>query len=176
MAGEVAVLTDPADLALLLGPLPDLDAARATLEAGGAVVLQPNTVDPQGKVWLQPSVLDVNGAPTPSPAFAVPAVEVLSGALPSLGDPRAEGARARAAPPRRCGPSPASQVVYVQPRDTDRADRPTAADAISIGLAKARVSGVAVGAADTSVELTDRHPRGDRRGERSCWRCWPASW
>jgi putative ABC transport system permease protein len=151
LAGEVVVLTDPADLEVLLGPLPDLDAARAELVAGGAVVLQPNSVDPQGKVWLQPSVLDVNGTPTTTPAIAVPAVEVLTGALPSsviLG-PKALAPGGAAASLRS---EPGSQVIYVQPREADRADRPTAADAITLGLAKNRVSGVAVGAPDTSVD------------------------
>ena len=43
VGGEVMVLEDPADLGLLLGPIAaaDVDAGRAELERGGAVVLQP---------------------------------------------------------------------------------------------------------------------------------------
>ena len=71
---------------------------------------------------------------------------------------------------------PSSQVIYVRPGEADRHDRPTAPDAITLGLAKDRINGVAVGAPDSSIDprtvvlaaLAARRP--------SCSRCSRASW
>ncbi len=140
LGGEVMLLRDPASLGLLLGPIADVTAATSVLEDGGAVVLQPGSLDAAGKVVLQSGTIRDDGTPVAGPPFRVPAAEVLAGALPAsviLG-PKALAPGGAAASLRA---DDANQVVVVvAPSTADRPDRPTVADQITIGLAKARVN------------------------------------
>jgi putative ABC transport system permease protein len=141
LGGEILLLSDPADLALVLGPLAgDLTAARSSLERGGAVVLQPNAVDDKGVVRLQSALYPDNGPSVMGDPFTVPAVEVVTGALPAsviLG-PKAVAPGGAAATLR---PDAQNQVLVTAPTVGDQPDRPTVADQISIALSKARVNG-----------------------------------
>lgn len=146
--GEVMVLEDPADLGLLLGPIADVGAARAELEKGGAVVLQPGSVNDLGEVMLQPAVVRDDGSSTMGTLLGVPAVEVLSGALPTsviLG-PKALEPGGAAATLRA---DDTNEVIVVAPSTPDQPDRPAVSDQISLGLTKARVNaGVVPGGSD----------------------------
>jgi putative ABC transport system permease protein len=151
LGGEVVVLQDPSTLGLLLGPIADVSAATAELEKGGAVVLQPNSIDSKGKVVLQPAVVLPDGSQSPGTPFRVPAVEVLAGALPAsviLGPKALEPGGAAAA----LRPDPATQTIVVAPSVADRPDRPTVAEQISLGLMKVRVQG---GTIDGSLTEND---------------------
>ena len=157
LGGEVMLLRDPATLGLLLGPIADVAAARTMLESGGAVVLQPGSLDSAGKVVLQSSTQHDDGTLTLNPVFRVPAAEVLTGALPTsviLGPKALEPGGAASS----LRADEATEVIVVAPSTADRPDRPTVAEQIQIGLAKARVNaGVQVGGADqpdnTAVQL-----------------------
>jgi putative ABC transport system permease protein len=157
MGGEVMLLRDPATLGLLLGPIADVAAARTMLESGGAVVLQPGSLDSAGKVVLQSSTQHDDGTLTQNPVFRVPAAEVLTGALPTsviLGPQALEPGGAASS----LRADDATQVIVVAPSTPDRSDRPTVAEQITIGLAKARVNaGVQAGGSDrpddTAVQL-----------------------
>jgi putative ABC transport system permease protein len=152
--GEVELVTDPGALGVVLGPISDseLAAARATLERGGAVVLQPHTVDPSGRVWLRSTTINpADGAPTDSAPFAVPATELLHGALPAsvLLGPAALAPGAAAA---ALAPAPWNQVTLVTPSEADRPDRPTVADQLAIALQKDRVPASAYAPADPTFD------------------------
>jgi putative ABC transport system permease protein len=157
MGGEVMLLRDPATLGLLLGPIADVTAATTELQNGGAVVLQPGSLDSAGKVVLQSSTQHDDGTMTQNPVFRVPAVEVLTGALPTsviLGPKALEPGGAASS----LRADEANQVIVVAPTTADRPDRPTVADQITVGLAKARVNaGVQVGGSDrpddTAIQL-----------------------
>ena len=144
LGGEVLLLSDPADLAMVLGPLAgDLTAARSSLERGGAVVLQPGAVDDKGLVRLQSAIYPDNAPSIMGDPFTVPAVEVVTGALPAsviLG-PKAVAPGGAAA---SLHPDAQNQVLVTAPSVGDQPDRPTVADQMSIALSKARVDGSVV--------------------------------
>ncbi len=137
LGGEVMVLQDPAQLGLILGPTVDPAEGIAELERGGAVVLQPNALDAEGRVVLQSMMVGNDGTITDSALTRVPGLEILDGALPAsvvLG-PRSLPAGASIAA------DPHVQMLVVTPEAQDRPDRPTFADQLDLGLAKARIPG-----------------------------------
>ncbi len=143
LSSPVAMLEDPDSLGRLLGPLARTDEAVATLKAGGAVSLIPGSLDAQGRVWLRPmsDTAGPDGSLNQSygPVVAIPAVEVTSGTMPAqvLVGP---AALVPGSPLGRVAESlPTVGVVVVEPSVTDRPDRPTLADTLSIELAKSRV-------------------------------------
>jgi putative ABC transport system permease protein len=106
-------------------------------------VLQPNSVDDKGLVRLQSAVYPDNGPSIMGDPFTVPAVEVVTGALPAsviLG-PKAVAPGGAAGTLR---PDAQNQVLVTAPTKADQPDRPTVADQISIALSKARVNGSVV--------------------------------
>jgi putative ABC transport system permease protein len=133
----VLSIDDVDKLDQLLGPLAPLDAAKAALRAGKALVLTPHTLDPQGRVWVQGQPYD--DSPLPKPV-SLPGFEVLSGAMPAqvIVGPAALGA----APLKgQVAPDPSTAYLLVSPSGADSPDRPSAEDRLALGLVKAGVSG-----------------------------------
>lgn len=153
LGGQVMLLTDPTDLALLLGPLADISAAQAELENGGAVVLQPGSLDDRGNVVLQPDVTQDDGSMSQGVPFRVPAVEVLAGALPVsviLG-PKALEPGGAAATLRA---DDTNEVVVARPSVADEPGQPTVVDQVSVGAMKARLNAVVVPGGSTVPDDT----------------------
>jgi putative ABC transport system permease protein len=130
------LLDDPAKVGLVLGPLAPVDEARAALEAGKAVVLQPGSVSAHGHVEVRLMHTDSSGTLVSSGIASLPAVEVPTGALPAdiiigpkllaPGSPLASGAAAD-------GPT----LLLVRPAEPDAPDRPTTGDRIQLAATKA---------------------------------------
>ena len=126
------VSIEPEDVALVLGPAAPLAEAQAALAAGKAVVLQPGAVT-GGSVLLRSLHWDeATGQEVQDAAVQVPAIEVLTGALPAqvLVSPqtlaRPDMAKAFVAAPYG--------VLLVQPVSPDSADQPTFAERLQLGL------------------------------------------
>jgi putative ABC transport system permease protein len=133
----VLVVDDVDRLDQLLGPLAPLDAAKAALRAGKALVLTPHTLDPQGRVWIQAQPYDDSPLPTP---VSLPGFEVLSGAYPAqvIVGPDALGA----APLKGVlAPDPSTAYLLVAPSTGDSPDRPSAEDRLTLALVKGGVNG-----------------------------------
>lgn len=134
--GPVALIDDPAQVGVVLGPLAPLAEAQRVLDAGGAVVTQPGSVK-DGFVTLRSETFDTDGNPVRDGVrtLRVPAYEVLQGAVPApvlvgpavlhAGSPLAGVART------------ADSIVVVDPVEQDSPDAPAAADRIQLGLLKA---------------------------------------
>jgi putative ABC transport system permease protein len=148
ITGAVAEIS-PEDVALVLGPGAPLDDVRAALEAGKAVVLQPNAVQ-DGSVLLRASVSDRDtGEVASSASVQVPAIEVLRGALPTtVLVSAATLARPEVAKVLQASPY---GVLLAQPSEPDSADRPTFQDRLQLELYR---SGVPV-AINESYTATD---------------------
>ncbi|MFN8167900.1 MAG: ABC transporter permease [Candidatus Nanopelagicales bacterium] len=156
LSTPVSMIEDPDDLGRLLGPLARTDEAVATLKAGGAVSLVPDSLDGSGRVWLRPSTMSLaaDGSVTEEldAVVAIPAVEVTTGTMPAqvLVGP---AALAPGAPLGRVATSmPGAGVVVVEPVVADRPDRPTLSDTLSIALAKSRVSASVITMSDLQRE------------------------
>jgi putative ABC transport system permease protein len=138
----VIQVADVDQLDMLLGPLAPLDAAKAALRAGKALVLTPHTLDPQGRVWLQAENFDSVTLPAP---VAVPGVEVLEGTFPAqviLGPGALDVAPLRGA----VVADPVTTFLLVSPATPDSPDRPTAQDALTLAFVKGGVSGIVLDA------------------------------
>ena len=133
----VVQISDPAQIGSLLGPLAPLDEARQALEAGKALVLQPKSIDTQGRVGVRVQTFDpLTSASLSSPLITMPAVEVLSGTLPAdviVGPAAFAPGGALAGRLAANG----NVLMVVNPAEADSPDRPTAQDRIALGLAKA---------------------------------------
>ena len=134
----VLAVDDVDALDQLLGPLADLDAAKAALRAGKALVLTPHTLDPQGRVWLQPEPDDPTG--TTAAPIALPGVEVLRGAYPGQ---VIVGPAALATAPLRGAvvADPVTAHLLLTPTQADQPDRPTTSDRLTVAFAKGGVDG-----------------------------------
>lgn len=151
LQGRVALIDDPAQIGVALGPLAPLADARRVLESGGAVVTQPNTVQ-DGFVTLRTETFDDQGNPVPSGAqtVRVPALEVLSGAVPS---PVIVGPEALRAGRPLAGMTTMDSVVIADPGAPDTADSPTAADRVQLGLLKAGLDAGLLSGPGTNQDL-----------------------
>jgi putative ABC transport system permease protein len=139
--GSVVVLDDPAELETVLGPLAPIDEARRTLEAGGAVVLQPGVVGPDGRAALRPVAVDMDDATElPTTLLRVPALEVLSGAVPA--DVIVGPAALSTEPLAGAVVRGTTSFLLVEPAQRDSADRPTAQDRLTLSLSKAGLDNV----------------------------------
>jgi putative ABC transport system permease protein len=140
--GSVVVLDDPDQLGTVLGPLAPLDEARRTLAEGGAVALQPGVVGSDGKAALRLVAIDMQTSEEiPSELLRVPAIEVLSGALPAdviVGPAALEPGRPLAG---LLTPG-ATSTLLVLTDQPDSADRPTAQDRVTLALSKAGLDNV----------------------------------
>lgn len=135
IGSSVVLLPDPAQLGRLLGPSVDPSEGIAELERGGAVVLQPGALDAQGRVVVQSDILRDDGTVTEQTFSRLPAVEVLTGALPAS---VIVGPKGIAAAPALAADA-SNQLMVVEPALRDRPDRPSVVDQLDLGLAKARV-------------------------------------
>ena len=135
LSGSVVLLDDPAKVGLVLGPLAPVDEARAALEAGKAVVLQPGSVAADGHVELRLMHTDSSGTMVSSGVQSLPAVEVLAGALPAdvIIGPKALAPGS----PLASGAAPdGSTLLLVRPAEPDAPDRPTTGDRIELAATK----------------------------------------
>ncbi len=142
---SVQMIDDPDTLGALLGPLVPVDQAIAVLKAGGAVATVPGALDRKGRLWLRPEpvVTGTDGSQNQTFAapVALPGAEASGGTVPApvIVGPAALAPGGALASVARVDPS--TFTVIATPTVVDRPDRPTVADQVSIGLAKARVNG-----------------------------------
>jgi putative ABC transport system permease protein len=151
-AGPVSLIADPAQIGVLLGPLAPLAESQRVLEAGGAVVTQPNSVT-DGFVTLRSQTFDSDGSAATggSHTVRVPALEVLHGAVP--GPVLVGPAALRSGSPLAGLVGPGDTIVVVDPGTPDSPDAPTAGDRLQLGLLKAGLAGSVINTPDTSQDL-----------------------
>jgi putative ABC transport system permease protein len=146
------VEVSPDDLPLILGPAAPLDEARAALEEGKAVVLQPNGVV-DGKVTLTASWSDPEtGAMSAAQSVDVPAIEVLRGTLPATVLVSSQ-TLARPDVAKVLGPG-TSGLMLAQPSEADSGDRPTFVERVNLEMARSELgAGVSESLAQTDMTL-----------------------
>ncbi|MGE0820245.1 MAG: hypothetical protein AB7O74_16425 [Candidatus Nanopelagicales bacterium] len=128
---------EPDDVDLVLGPGAPLDEARAALAAGKAVVLQPGAVT-DGEVVLRSWTYDPStGMEKDVATVTVPALEVLTGALPVnvLVSPET---LARPGMAKAFGVG-TSGVLLAKGSSPDTGDRPTFAERVQLELYRGEV-------------------------------------
>jgi putative ABC transport system permease protein len=137
LSSSAVVEVSPDELPLILGPTAPLDEARAALEQGKAVVLQPHGVV-DGTVtltaaWSNPET----GAMSEPQSVDVPAIEVLQGTLPAT-VLVSEQTLARPDVAQVLGPG-TSGLMLAQPSQADSADRPTFVERVSLEMARSEL-------------------------------------
>jgi putative ABC transport system permease protein len=150
-SNSAVVEVSPDDLPLILGPTAPLDEARAALEQGTAVVLQPHGVV-GGKVTLTASWSDPEtGAMSEPRSVDVPAIEVLQGTLPAT-VLVSEQTLARPEVAKVLGVG-TSGLMLAQPSEADSPDRPTFVERVNLEMARAEL-GAGVSEPLTQVDQT----------------------